>query len=152
VKDNRALSLASTIAQEESLPILAVFLFSPGDYEAHDRSPRRIDFMLRNLRSLRASLDKLNIPLYTASHDKRYGVPKKLVEVCEEFGASALCANMEYEVDELRRDEKVARLAGGKGIRCEFVHDKCIVKPGVVFTKEGKPVRNFALLHSRPVC
>ncbi|KZO97658.1 hypothetical protein CALVIDRAFT_554510 [Calocera viscosa TUFC12733] len=138
LKDNHALSLACTIAQEESLPILAVFLFSPGDYEAHDRSPRRIDFMLRNLRSLRASLEELNIPLYTASHAQRHTLPQKLVQVCEEYGASALCANMEYEVDELRRDERTVRLAGEKGIRCEFVHDKCIVRPGVVFTKEGK--------------
>lgn len=52
VVDNRALALASKHAVAYSIPLLVLFLISPQDYVAHDRSPRRIDFALRNLRIL----------------------------------------------------------------------------------------------------
>src|SRR5258708_38068066 len=53
VEDNRALTLASQYAQTHSIPLVVLFVISPGDYESHDRSPRRIDFMLRNLKILK---------------------------------------------------------------------------------------------------
>ena len=52
VEDNTALSLASKKAQELKIPLIIVFVFSPGDYKIHDLSPRRVDFVLRNLRNL----------------------------------------------------------------------------------------------------
>lgn len=45
---------------------------------------------------------------------------------------------MEYEVDELRRDLKVCDLAKDKGIKATFVHNKCIVEPGVILTKDKR--------------
>jgi deoxyribodipyrimidine photo-lyase len=59
VEDNTALSKASKLAKELSLPLVALFVLSPGDYKWHDRSSKRIDFMLRNLRYLKASLPLL---------------------------------------------------------------------------------------------
>jgi len=52
VKDNKALSMASERAQKDGVPLIALFVISPQDYAAHDRSARRIDFVLRNLRSV----------------------------------------------------------------------------------------------------
>lgn len=37
------------------MPVVALFVISPNDYEWHDRGPNRIDFMLRNLRWLKVS-------------------------------------------------------------------------------------------------
>ncbi len=48
-------------------------------------------------------------------------------------------ANIEYEVDELRRDITVCSLAKERGILSTFVHDKLIVEPGSLSTKQGKP-------------
>ena len=48
-------------------------------------------------------------------------------------------ANIEYEVDELRRDIKILELAKQQGIKCSFVHDKLLVEPGTLFTQQGKP-------------
>jgi deoxyribodipyrimidine photo-lyase len=53
--------------------------------------------------------------------------------------AVRLFANIEYEVDELRRDITVCKLAKDNGILPNFVHDKLIVEPGLLFTKQGKP-------------
>jgi deoxyribodipyrimidine photo-lyase len=53
VEDNTALSQASDKAKQLGVPVVALFVISPGDYRMHDRSARRIDFMLRNLRHLK---------------------------------------------------------------------------------------------------
>ena len=56
VEDNTALSKASKLAKDLSIPLVALFVLSPGDYKWHDRSSKRIDFMLRNLRYLKVRL------------------------------------------------------------------------------------------------
>jgi deoxyribodipyrimidine photolyase len=53
VEDNTALALASSKAEELGVPLVWLFVLSPGDYKMHDRSTKRIDFMLRNLRVLK---------------------------------------------------------------------------------------------------
>jgi deoxyribodipyrimidine photo-lyase len=39
---------------------VVLFILSPEDYHAHDRSPRRIDFTLRNLRIIKVSKELLS--------------------------------------------------------------------------------------------
>lgn len=56
VFDNRALALASTKAHGAGVPLIVLFIISPDDYRAHDRSSRRIDFTLRNLKLLKVSV------------------------------------------------------------------------------------------------
>lgn len=56
IDDNRALSQASQHAHRLGLPLVVLFVISPDEYEAHDRSPRRIDFVLRNLAMLKVSV------------------------------------------------------------------------------------------------
>jgi len=53
VVDNRALSQASKRAQETDIPLIVLFVISPQDYVAHDRGPRKVDFVLRNLKSIK---------------------------------------------------------------------------------------------------
>jgi deoxyribodipyrimidine photo-lyase len=61
-------------------------------------------------------------------------------------------ANIEYEVDELHRDITVCKLAHDNGILPTFVHDKLVVEPGLLSTKQGKPytVRSCLLRESHP--
>ncbi|KAI0939215.1 hypothetical protein AcV5_000697 [Taiwanofungus camphoratus] len=139
ISDNRALAQASAQAQKDNLPLLALFILSPQDYIAHDRGARRIDFTLRNLKSIKASLAKLHIPLYTTSRTPRTTIPAYMLSLLREWKATRLYANIEYEVDELRRDVKVCELAKKEGeVACSFLHDKCVVPPGEVKTKGGK--------------
>ncbi|KAH8118312.1 hypothetical protein DFH11DRAFT_1686509 [Phellopilus nigrolimitatus] len=138
IVDNRAISLASQQAERDGIPLVVLFVISPQDYEAHDRSCRRIDFMLRNLKVLKQSLDELNIPLYVVTHKPRRSVPAKVVSLLQEWGASRLFANISYEVDELRRDIKTCEEGKNKGVRCDFIQDKLLVNPGVLTTKNGK--------------
>ncbi|KAL6309642.1 DNA photolyase [Sparassis latifolia] len=139
INDNRALALASAQAQKDNVPLLTLFVFSPQDYIAHDRSARRIDFTIRNLQHIKSSLEHLQIPLYTTTHSPRTAIPSHILSLLNEWNATHLFANIEYELDELRRDINVCELAkkGGK-VACTFVHDKCIIPPGDVRTKDGR--------------
>ncbi|SCV74778.1 BQ2448_7807 [Microbotryum intermedium] len=150
--DNRALAHACAVAKEKSLPLLALHIFSPSDYKAHDRSPRRIDFMLRQLAYLQEELAKKDVPLLTVTWDDRTEIVGKLLKCLEDdWKAAALYGNIEYEVDELRRDEQILRKVidsrgNGKGWAGEiaFLKDFVIVPPGEILTKQGKPYSVFS--------
>lgn len=150
LSDNRALSAASELAKANDIPLLVLFIFSVGDYKAHDRSPRRIDFVLRNLRVIQKDLAEMHIPLYTITHLKRKTVPEKVIELLKGWNAQDVFGNVEYEVDELRRDLKLMELAKGAGIGCTLLHDRCAVEPGEVLTKDGHrtPAVRFRSLDS----
>lgn len=84
------------------------------------------------------SLDELHIPFHIITHSPRRAIPSKVISLLELWGATKLFANMEYEVDELRRDIKTCELAKKNDIQCVFMHDKLIVRPGELKTKGGK--------------
>ncbi|EGO02195.1 hypothetical protein SERLA73DRAFT_104574 [Serpula lacrymans var. lacrymans S7.3] len=136
--DNRALAQASARAVSDSVPLIVLFVLSPQDYVAHDRSKRRIDFTLRNLRIIKSSLTLLDIPLYTIMHTTRRTLPERVLSILQSLQTTQLFANIEYELDELRRDIRICQLAKEYKIRPNFVHDKCIIEPGVLETKNGK--------------
>ena len=87
---------------------------------------------------LQDRLAEKNIPLYTITHAPRKTIASRVVSLLDEFKTKNLFANIEHEVDELRRDTHVYELAKEAGINCKFVHDKCIIVPGTVKTKEGR--------------
>lgn len=136
--DNRSLALASDKAKEAGVPLICMYIVSPQDYEAHLRSPARVDFMLRSLEVLKEDLAKLDIPLYVEVVEKRKHIPDRILEVMEEWGANHLFANMEYEVDELRREAAMVRDLAENGKAFEVVHDVCVVPPGALTTGAGK--------------
>ncbi|KAF8639851.1 hypothetical protein AX17_001106 [Amanita inopinata Kibby_2008] len=149
LNDNRALSSAAEQAACQDAPLVVLFIFSPEDYIAHDRGARRIDFMLRNLKLLKSSLSARHIPLYTITQTPRPAIPSQVISFLSGLGCNNLYANIEYEVDELRRDLTVCDLAKLKDIRVVFSHDKCIIEPGVILTGESKPYAIFSPYHRK---
>jgi deoxyribodipyrimidine photo-lyase len=77
----------------------------------------------------------------------RFKLPERLIdEVLPSLKATRIFANMEYEVDELRRDIEVLEL-GSKAkqkVRAMFVHDRLAVPPGTFKTGQGKPYGVFS--------
>ncbi len=136
--DNKALHLASKKAQEKGVPLIGLYIVSPQDFEAHLTAPIRVDFVLRTLEVLKADLDKLDIPLYVETVDKRKAMPGRILELLEGWGASHLFCNMEYEVDELRREARMVRSCLERGIAMNVTHDTCVVSPGELQSGTGK--------------
>ncbi|KAG4442923.1 hypothetical protein IFR05_001627 [Cadophora sp. M221] len=137
-RDNKGLFLASEKAREGGVPLIAVYIVSPQDFEAHLTAPVRVDFILRTLEVLKADLAKLDIPLYVETVEKRRNVQGRMLELLEEWGASHLFANTEYEVDELRREARMVRACLEKGVAMDVVSDTCVVSPGELSSGTGK--------------
>jgi deoxyribodipyrimidine photo-lyase len=137
-KDNKSLHLASEKAKEKDVPLIAIYIVSPQDFEAHLTAPVRVDFILRTLEVLKSDLAKLDIPLYVEIVEKRKKIPGRILELLGEWGASHLFANVEYEVDELRREASMVRPFLEKGIAMDVVPDTCVVSPGELASGTGK--------------
>ena len=135
--DNHALSLASAKAKDTGVPLICMYLVSPQDFEAHLRSPVRVDFMLRTLEVLKRDLAKLDIPLHIETVEKRRKLPDKVFELMGSWGSKHLFANAEYEVDELRREANLVRDLSENGMAFEVVHDSCVVPPGQLQSGSG---------------
>lgn len=58
VIDNHALSLANNYACAHGVPLVVLWVATTGDWKAHDRGTRAVDFRLRNLRGLKVSSAK----------------------------------------------------------------------------------------------
>jgi deoxyribodipyrimidine photo-lyase len=137
-KDNKSLHLASEKAEEKDVSLIAIYIVSPQDFEAHLTAPVRVNFILRTLEVLKSDLTKLNIPLYVEIVEKRKEIPGRILELLGEWGASHLFANVEYEVDELRREASMVRACLEKGIATDVVPDTCVVSPGELTSGTGR--------------
>lgn len=157
-RDNKGLYLASEKAKSKGVPLICIYIISPQDFKAHMTSPVRVDFILRTLEVLKQDLGKLDIPLYVETVEKRKAIPRRIYELCEEWGANHVFANIEYEVDELRRDAGMVRDALENGIAFEVVADTCVVAPGELSSGTGKQYAVYtpwfrswiAYLHANP--
>ena len=138
IQDNKALHLAAEKAKSKDVPLICIFMVSPQDYQAHVTSPVRVDFILRTLQVLKEDLAELDIPLYVETIEKRKKLPGRIFELCEEWGVSHIFANVEYEVDELRREAAMVREGVQKGIDLTVVPDTCVVSPGELSTGTGR--------------
>lgn len=137
-KDNKALHAASEKAKEKGVPLITIYIVSPQDFEAHLTSPVRVDFILRTLEVLKEDLAKLDIPLYVETVEKRKNVPGRILELLGEWTASHLYTNVEYEVDELRREARLVRACLEQNIAMDAVADTCVVSPGELTSGTGR--------------
>ncbi|KAI0605771.1 Deoxyribodipyrimidine photo-lyase, partial [Pyrenophora tritici-repentis] len=158
IRDNTGLSKAAELAKERGIGVIGVWLMSPQDWEAHIVSPPKCDFELRSVELLKKELEELDIPLYIETIPERRNVTKRLVELAQEWNVKNVFCNLEYEPDELRREERLVRMMLEKGIGFDPYHDDCVVPPGSLKSGAGKQYAVYspwcrawiAHLHSHP--
>ena len=137
--DNTALSAAAKRG-----PTLAVYLISPEQWLAHDDAPSKVDFWLRNLRTLSDSLQQLNIPLLIRTAPTWDQAPAVLLELCRQHGVEAVHTNQEYGIHETRRDQAVARALEAQGIEFHSYLDQLLFQPGSILTQSGSYFQVFS--------
>ncbi|GAB7325011.1 hypothetical protein MBLNU13_g08809t3 [Cladosporium sp. NU13] len=147
-EDNRGLHAAAEKAKEGSGSLITMYLFSPKDMEWHGTSAPRTDFILDSLEKLKASLQKKNIPLAVVTAEERGQKVDKVLQFVKDHDISHIYANLEYEVDELRRDIKLAKkVQDEKDLFFDALHDQTVVVPGTVVTGSGGPMKVFTPYH-----
>ena len=134
VRDNTALHHA---CRDSDRGVVAVFLLSTQEWADHDWAAVKVDFVLRTLRELSASLARLNIPLLIVPAPRKAEIPAILDRLCREHACDALYCNREYEVNESRRDDRVRATLADAGVGFRAFDDQCILPPGVVRTGAG---------------
>ncbi|WP_085673890.1 MULTISPECIES: deoxyribodipyrimidine photo-lyase [unclassified Pseudomonas] len=139
IDDNSALSVAC-----ERGPTVAVWLASPGQWQAHDDAACKVDFWLRNLRQLRHSLEQLNIPLLVRKIDTWDQAPATLLEVCRQHNIEAVHWNDEYGINETRRDAATRQLLQDSGVRAHSYLDQLFFRPGTILTRSGDYFQVFS--------
>jgi deoxyribodipyrimidine photo-lyase len=145
VHDNTALAAAC-----ERGPTLAVWLASPGQWQAHDDAPCKVDFWLRNLSALREQLAALNIPLLIRQADTWDQAPAVLSQLCREYQVQALHLNDEYGIHESRRDQAVEIALSQSGVGVHRHLDQLLFRPGSILTRSGSYFQVFSQF--RKVC
>jgi len=143
--DNTALAAAAARG-----PCVAVYLPSPEQWRSHDDAACKIDFWLRNLASLSATLGDLNIPLLIRPAPRWDQAAQVLRKLCHELKIDAVHANEEYGLNETRRDADVARTLKDQGIAFHTYLDQLLFKPGSVLTRTGNYFQVFSQF--RKVC
>ncbi|MDF3933290.1 deoxyribodipyrimidine photo-lyase [Pseudomonas citronellolis] len=139
VRDNSAL-----LAAAEAGPVIACYLLSPGQWRAHDDSPNKVDFWLRNLHALRRELAHLNIPLLLREADTWEQAPAALLRLCRELDIGVVRANEEYGVHESRRDQAVKAALENAGIGFRSYLDQLFFTPGSLLTRGGTYFQVFS--------
>ena len=132
VQDNSALAAAMAAG-----PTVALFLLSPGQWQAHDDAPSKVDFWLRNLVELSHELGALNVPLLVREADDWSAAPRVIAELCQQLQIGSVQVNEEYGVHESRRDQAVAQALDALGINFHSHLDQLLFRPGSVLTKSG---------------
>lgn len=136
--DNKALSKACAKANSQGVPLVCLFIVSPQDYHAHATSAARVDFELRTLAVMKEDLAKMNIPLLVEVVDRRKTIPNHIIELCKTWNAKQVYCNIEYEVDELRRETHLVKRCLKNGISFTALHDDVVVPPGDIASGAGK--------------
>jgi len=130
--DNTALHHAAQAGQ-----VVGVFLLCRDQWVEHKWGDNKIDFVLRCVAALSDDLVKLNIPLRLVDVGTFDGSTDALLELADEHDCRALRYNIEYEVNERRRDEQVAAAFARRGLEVHAHHDQTIVPPDVLQTGSG---------------
>lgn len=134
VRDNTALHFAT----KESEQVVGLFIITPGQWKKHDDADLKVNFWMENLRCLSEELASLNVPLLIRVCDTFRDVPKLVSQVATECKISKLFFNQEYEVNEFLRDSSTVEALGANDVEFESFHDRIIVPPSDIKTKDGR--------------
>ena len=132
VQDNTALNAALAAG-----PTLALFLVSPGQWQAHDDAPAKVDFWLRNLAELARALRALNVPLLIRKADTWSDAPAVIREICRIHDIGTVQVNEEYGIHESERDRQVRACLGADGVDLRSHLDQLFFRPGSLLTQSG---------------
>jgi len=147
--DNTALHHACADADQ----VVALFIISPAEWNAHDFSAAKANLILRTLRDLAPRLMAANIQLICHTAPAANDVPPLVLKTARDHDCTALYFNREYELDESRRDSAVTRLLEADGIAVHSFTDQTVIEPGNVRTGDGRfftvftPFKNAWLRH-----
>jgi deoxyribodipyrimidine photo-lyase len=140
INDNPSLFHAAT----KSTSVTALFILSPVEEASHNRSAIQMDYLLRSLADLSASLwTKHKIPMLVKTAESASGVFDIMRETCTKLDVKKVYFNNQYELDESRRDNKMQKLLVASGVSVSRFDSDVVVKPSSLVSKDGRSIQVF---------
>ena len=139
VDDNPALLSALDQCEE----VIAIYIFSEMQWELHNESNIKYEFLLKNLTQLQKSLATLNIPLIAINTDSYKTLPHDLSLFAAEQKIGCVFCNNEFGVNEAVRDKNSIDCLKKYNIQLSSFNDQVIYQPGFLKTGQGKPFSVF---------
>ena len=154
IDDNPALMMAGN----ECHKVLCLYMHSLNEWNDHNNSNVKLDFIIQNLLDLSLNLKNLNIPLACLTAEKFSSLPSLIAKVCKLNNIDKCYWNNEFGVDEQKRDDDVEINLKRLGIDFQSFDEQIVFKPGFLKTGQGKPfsvftpfkkkwIENFSLDH-----
>lgn len=137
VEDHSALYHAMQLGE----PVVGVYFFDPQAWRQHDTAACRIEFMLRNLTCLQQQLQQKNIPLLLLEVERSDAIVTVFDVLAQH--ATTLLFNNQYEVNEQRRDAKVAAVWQSQAKCVERFTDQVLFGPGEIITQSNQAFSVF---------
>ncbi|HAA45388.1 MAG: deoxyribodipyrimidine photolyase [Halomonas sp. 54_146] len=132
IDDNSALAAAAAKG-----PVIAVFLRSIPQWQAHGHGANKLDFWARGVAALKTALNGLNIPLLHRDIEHFDQAPQALLDIAREHDIEQLHFNHEYALNEQRRDQAVQDAFKQAGTAAHGYHDAVAFAPGSLLTGKG---------------
>lgn len=140
ISDNTSLYHAINQADEGCI---TVYFITPKTWQDHDMAACRVDFILRGLQLLQNDLNTLHLPLLVLEVSDFSKIPAALLQLCTIHHIKQLHFNIQYEINELKRDQAVRDLLTQHGIQVSAHHDQTIIPPEVIRTHKNAPYTVF---------
>jgi len=138
IHDNPA--LAYFLEQKKASDLgKAIFFVSEKQWQNHDWSTIKIDFIKRHVNALAEQLLSLNIILEVIHCDDFSAQTQYLKQYCDEHNVSTVFANQEIEFNEVQRDKACLE----QGIPLQMFESDVIVEKGKVLNKTGEMYKVF---------
>jgi deoxyribodipyrimidine photo-lyase len=139
VADNPALTAACKGTEQ----VQACFIVTPGQWQEHDWSPARVQFVIAHANALSEELARLGIPLSFIHADRFEDSIGKLASYCAEHGIKTLHFNEEYGVNERKRDKDIKHRFDDLNIRVCKYRDQTVAPVGEILTQQNEPYSVF---------
>lgn len=141
--DLRVIDNTALIKAQKDADVIGLFLFSPNDWKRHNEAPAKLDFIWQNLVELQSRLGEFNIPLLIREVESWGQVPSEITNIVKDYDVTGVYWNQEVGLNELRRDEAVAKQLNAQAISSYALTDRTIYPLGSLLNQSGQPYKVF---------
>jgi len=139
-RDNPALWHACKNPQDS---VIGVVFVTRQQWQQHGLGERKMQLLENAMQALKTELKQLHIPLLIIPADTFADCNQTLQRIIIQLNIRSVAFNIEYEVNERRRDIEFSRWCREQQISVYKFHDQCMVPPGEVRTKQDLPFKVF---------
>lgn len=141
--DNPGLEAAIANALQNNVPVRALFVSTPQQWEKHDRAPIQNDFAERHVQLLADKLSASGIEFEILECDDFAQQADLIADYCLNNKVSLVYANDELEINEVQRDKAVDAKLNALEIPFKRFESDVVAAKGNVKNKQGEMYRVF---------